>query len=125
MKISEVVTILDAKVILGHENLDREVLCACGADLMSDVMAFVKEEVVLLTGLNNIQVIRTADIMDIKVIVFVRGKRPNGEMIALAAQKDIVLLSTSTSLFISSGKLYQAGLTGAGVRRIEDFDGES
>ena len=121
MNISEVASVLDASVIWGHEKLDREVHSACGADLMSDVMAFVKDDVVLLTGLNNIQVIRTADIMDIHVIVFVRGKKPNGEMIALAAQKDIILLSTDNSLFISSGKLYKAGLTGAGVRPIDDF----
>ncbi|MBN2510088.1 MAG: hypothetical protein JXB03_07420 [Spirochaetales bacterium] len=124
MKIAEVVSILDARVIYGHDKLEREVFCACGADLMSDVMAFVKDDVVLLTGLNNIQVIRTADIMDISVIVFVRGKMPSGEMIALAAQKDMILLSTANSLFISSGKLYKAGLTGAGVRPIEAFDQE-
>ncbi|KNY27024.1 hypothetical protein Bccel_2289 [Pseudobacteroides cellulosolvens ATCC 35603 = DSM 2933] len=74
MKIKEISTVLEAAIIAGEQNRDIEIDSACGADLMSDVMAFVKENVVLLTGLINLQVVRTAEMMDIKVIVFVRAK---------------------------------------------------
>ena len=74
MKVREIIDILDAEILTGEENLDMEIKSACGADLMSDVMAYVKENVVLLTGLVNPQVIRTAEMMDISVVVFVRGK---------------------------------------------------
>lgn len=98
--------------------MDLEVFSACGSDLMSDVMAFVKEQVLLLTGLINIQVIRTANLMDIGCICFVRGKKPTQEMITMAEEQNIILLSTKLPLFIACGKLYNAGLTGGGVRNI-------
>ena len=121
MTVSTLANLLQATIHTGENLLNLEIKCACGADLMSDVMAFVKEEVVLLTGLTNLQAIRTAEIMDIRVIVFVRGKKPDREMIELAKEKNMALLSTDSSLFISCGKLYKAGLTGAGVRPIQDF----
>ena len=85
---------------------------------MSDVMAFVKEQVLLLTGLINVQVIRTANLMDIGAICFVRGKQPSEEMISMAKELGIILLSTKLPLFPACGKLYSAGLTGYGVREI-------
>jgi hypothetical protein len=81
-------------------------------------MAFVKDRVVLLTGLVNPQCIRTADLLDIKVIVFVRGKSPSAEMIAMAKENRMVLLSTRYSMFLACGRLYEAGLKGGGVREI-------
>ena len=114
MKISKISTVLEAAVLTGQENLDVEIYSACGADLMSDVMAFVKENVVLLTGLINPQVVRTAEMMDIKAIVFVRGKNPSQEIIDLANEKGITILTTKYSMFIASGKLYEAGITGRG-----------
>lgn len=75
MKIKEIVSILDADILCGEEHLENEVHSACGADMMSDVLAFVKEQAVLLTGLINPQVVRTAEMMDMRCIVFVRGKR--------------------------------------------------
>lgn len=112
MKVSEIVKILDGQVICGEEFLDREVLKACGSDMMSDVLAFVKEQAVLLTGLVNPQVVRTAEMMDMQCIVFVRGKMPDKEMIELAEDRDIVLIATKLEMFASCGRLYMNGLRG-------------
>lgn len=110
MKLSEVKSILDAKVLAGEELLEREVASACGSDLMSDVLAFVKDRALLLTGLINPQVIRTAEMMDIETIVFVRGKEPEESIINMAKCKDIVLLSTKYPQYIACGLLYSNGL---------------
>ncbi len=110
MKVSKVKELLDAVVDVGADKLDMEVKTACGSDMMSDVLAFVKEEGLLLTGLVNPQVVRTAEMMDIKVIVFVRGKVPSAEMIALAEERGMVLLRTQKPMYVACGELYQAGL---------------
>jgi predicted transcriptional regulator len=115
MKVEEILKILDAELVTGEENLSLEIHSACGSDLMSDVMAYVKENVILLTGLVNPQVVRTAEMMDIKVIVFVRGKNPGPAIVDLAKEKGITLLATRHPMFIACGKLYCAGVTGRGV----------
>lgn len=115
MKLTELAQIIDARFLVECGNCDLEVSSACGADLMSDVMAFVKENVVLLTGLVNPQVIRTAEMMDIKAVIFVRGKNPGQAILDLAAEKGISVLATNHPMFIACGKLYSAGLTGRGV----------
>ncbi len=118
MKISQVKEILDAKVYAGEEFLDMEIKEACGSDLMSDVLAFVKEKALLLTGLQNLQVLRTAEMMDIEAVVFVRGKVPSQEIIDFASSRGMVLLTTELPMFISCGLLYSNGLCGrkAGVK---------
>ena len=83
MTLGEVKTILDAQLLCGEELLEQEVHTACGSDLMSDVLAFVKDQAVLLTGLMNQQVVRTAEMMDILCIIFVRGKEPAPEVVEL------------------------------------------
>jgi predicted transcriptional regulator len=118
MTVREIVKILDAKVFIGEKDIDLEVQAACGADLMSDVMAFVKDRVVLLTGLVNPQALRTADLLDIRVIVFVRGKKPTDDLLEMAVESGMILLSTKYSMFLACGKLYEAGLRGGGVREI-------
>ncbi len=110
MKVSEVKKLLDAVVETGETMMDMEVKTACGSDMMSDVLAFVKEEGILLTGLVNPQVVRTAEMMDIKVIVFVRGKVPSAEMIALAEERGMVLMRTQKPMYVACGELYTAGL---------------
>ncbi|MCX7921643.1 MAG: DRTGG domain-containing protein [Clostridia bacterium] len=115
MKVREIIEILDAELLSGSENLDLEIYSACGADLMSDVMAYVKENVLLLTGLVNPQVVRTAEMMDIKVIAFVRGKNPVQNILDLAKDKGITVIATKHPMFIACGKLYSAGITGRGV----------
>jgi predicted transcriptional regulator len=118
MTIRRLAEILDARISTGGDQLDLEVSAACGADLMSDVMAFVKEKVVLLTGLVNPQAIRTADLLDIRVVVLVRGKSPTEDIVAMARENNMVLLSTKYSMFLACGRLYEAGLRNGGIREI-------
>ena len=112
MTVLQLKEILSAELLCGGDHLDREVHTACGSDMMSDVLAFVKEQAVLLTGLVNPQVVRTAEMMDMKVRVFVRGKVPGDAILDLARELDIVVLKTELEMFTSCGKLYQAGLRG-------------
>ena len=116
MKVSEIMKVLDAELVYGEEFLDREVQSACGSDMMSDVLAYVKEQAVLLTGLVNPQVVRTAEMMDMKCIVFVRGKSPDLGMIDLAEENGIPLLKTKREMFTSCGILYENGLRGGAHR---------
>ena len=112
MTISDVVTILDARVLSGEESLNSEVTSACGSDLMSDVLAFVKEKTVLITGLTNIHVIRTAEMLDIHCIVFARGKVPGEDLLSEARELGIVVLTTKHTSYTTCGLLYQAGIRG-------------
>ncbi len=110
MKLHEVKEILSAAVLTGENELEREVYSAWGCDLMSDVLAFVSDQALLLTGLVNPQVVRTAEMMDMKAIVFVRGKSPTEEIIELAKDAGIVVMATDMPLYLSCGKLYSSGL---------------
>ncbi len=110
MEISQVAEILQAEVLTCTDFLDEEVCTACGSDMMSDVLAFVKHQGLLLTGLMNPQVIRTAMMMDMNCIVFVRGKMPSEEMQLFAENSGIIMMTTQLSMFESCGKLYEAGL---------------
>ncbi len=112
MTVNEIKNLLDAHILCGENYMDREVHSACGSDMMSDVLAFVKEQSVLLTGLCNPQSVRTAEMMDIVCIVFVRGKMPDRSIIELAEEREIVLLSTSLRMFPACGILYENGLRG-------------
>ena len=112
MKIREIVETLNAKVYSCPEMMDEEVITACGSDMMSDVLAFVKDQSVLLTGLVNSQVIRTAEMMDMVCIVFVRGKTPSAEMLELAKERDLVVMSSGYRMFTACGLLYDNGLKG-------------
>jgi len=118
MTIVEAVRILEGQFYWGEDRSNVEVASACGADLMSDVMAFVKEKVLLLTGLVNPQVIRTAELLDIRCVLFVRGKTPSRDMIEMAEEAEIILAGTKLSMFLACGKLYEAGLKTGGTRPI-------
>jgi len=112
MRLKEVKEILNAEVMIGEEKLEEEVFTACGADLMSDVLASRDEKAVLLTGLTNVQVIRTAEVVgDIKCIVFVRGKNPGEDILELAKKAGLVIMKTKYPLYIACGLLYSNGLT--------------
>jgi predicted transcriptional regulator len=115
MKIREIAKLLEADVLCGEELLDGEVHSACGCDMMSDVLAFVKEQAVLLTGLCNPQVVRTAEMMDMRCIVFVRGKMPSADIVALAEESGIVVLASNERMYVACGKLYCNGLSGGSV----------
>ena len=110
MKLLEVQLLLGASQIWGQHCLDREVATACGADLMSDVLAFTKDGALLLTGLTNPQVIRTADVGGLSAIIFVRGKVPSPEAIDMARVLDIPLFSTPQTLFEACGILFTKGM---------------
>ena len=110
MKISMIKELLEAEVVCGEELLGNHVYSACGSDLMSDVLAYVKDQAVLLTGLINSQVIRTAMMMDMVCVVFVRSKEPTEEMLQLASENGIVILSTDKRLYEACGLLYANGL---------------
>lgn len=116
MTIQDVRDILQAEMLTGEELLGKEVHSACGADMMSDVLAFVKDQSVLLTGLINPQVVRTAEMMDIVCIVFVRGKEPDADVVKLAEERGIVLMKTERRMFTACGRLYEKGLRG-GTKR--------
>lgn len=94
----------------------------CGADLMSDVLAFSQPGTLLLTGLTNPQVVRTAEMADVKAIVFVRGKQPPSETVALAREKGIPLLATRFTLYESCGRLFAQGLPSCGVFNLTHGD---
>ena len=117
MKIETMIKLLDATVLSCEENVDRHVYSACGCDLMSDVLAYVKDQAVLLTGLVNPQVIRTAVMMDMICIVFVRSKKPTEEMLELAKESGIVIMTTDKPLYEACGMLYSEGLIGNKTRK--------
>ena len=112
MTVEDVRRILKADLVCGESQLQTEVHNACGSDMMSDVLAFVKDQSVLLTGLVNPQVVRTAEMMDMVCVVFVRGKEPSPEMIALADERHMVLMKSPLRMFTACGLLYSEGLSG-------------
>jgi predicted transcriptional regulator len=115
MKLGEVLEITEGKVISKNVDLNQEVQMGCGSDLMSDVLAFTHEGTLLMSGLTNPQVVRTAEMADIKAIVFVRGKIPPAETIALAEEKGIPLLASKYTMFETCGRVFAAGLPGCGL----------
>ena len=115
MTLAEVLSAIEGKVISPGADLSQEIVMACGADLMSDVLAFTHAGTLLLTGLTNPQVVRTAEMAGIVAIVFVRGKLPPAETITLAQEKGIPLLASRYTMYESCGRLYQTGLAGCGL----------
>lgn len=112
MTIRELQKLLDADILFGDELLDLDTKFAFSADMMSDVLAFAEQCSVLITGLCNPQVVRTAEMLDIACIIFVHGKMPDEHIIALAREKKMVILSTAHFMFTTCGILYEHGLRG-------------
>ena len=110
MKLSEVVELLNAKVITCGEHLDREVKFGFASDLLSDVLTVDIDNLLLLTGMANLQAIRTAEMAEIKCVAFVRDKKMTPEMIELASENNIVTLETPFSMFHSVAILHDNGL---------------
>jgi predicted transcriptional regulator len=109
--------ILDAKCLVGRKQLNMEVGTAFSADLLSDVLAFAKAGSLLLTGLTNPQIVRTASILDIAAIILVRGKIAPDETLRMADELEIPMLSTRYILFETSGRLFMNGIRGC-VERV-------
>ena len=118
MQIQTIADLLDAKILCGNDRLDGTVNSACGCDMMSDVLAFVKDHSLLLTGLVNTQVVRTAEMMDMRCIAFVRGKEPSEEIVELANDSGIVLMKTNYRMYTACGILYAAGLRSEGCDQV-------
>ena len=110
MDLVTVKEILEAEMLCGEEFSGIEIKSACGADLLSDVLAFTQAGALLLTGLTNPQVIRTAELTDISAVCFVRGKKPGSDIIRLSKEKNIPLLSTHMLMYEACGKLFLKGL---------------
>ncbi len=112
MRIKDIVKLVEGKVIAGSYDDKTDIEYCYSCDLMSDVLAYVENHVVLITGLVHPQVIRTAEMLDIKVVIIVRGKTPNEEVIKMAESRNIVLVSTKMAMFTASGILFNNGLKG-------------
>lgn len=118
MKLREVLELIEGNVISENVDLDQEVQMGCGADLMSDVLSFTHDGTLLMSGLTNPQVVRTADMAGIRAIVFVRGKLPPPETISLAEEKGIPLLASKYTMFETCGRVYRAGLPSCGLFEV-------
>ena len=117
MELKEIRDVLGAEVLCGEDCLGKEVKKACGSDLMSVVLSFVKSDSLLLTSLTNSQVVRTAEMAEIGAICFVNNERPREETIKLADEKKIPLLATKQLMYECCGQLYKKGLSGT-----DDFE---
>ena len=117
MTIADVKRILEAEVLVGEDRMDQRVDTACGSDLMSDVLAFVKDKTVLITGLINPHMVRTSEMLDITCIVFSRGKKPSEEILEMAAENGMTVLSTPMTTYTACGELYIHGLPGTKRRK--------
>jgi len=110
MKIKQLIELVEGEVLTTGLDLNRDIRGGCGADLMSDVLAYISPDAVLLTGLCSAQVVRTAQMADISAIVFVRGKRPSQDTVELANREGIPLITSRHGMFELCGRLYKADL---------------
>ena len=111
MKVEQFIDLLSAECVTEQIDTDKEYDCAFASDLMSDVLALASNTTVFITGLNNPQAIRTAEMLDITLIILVRGKKPSKESLAIANETNITILTTDLIMFVACGKLYGAGLS--------------
>ena len=115
MTIAQIISLLEATSLSDTPDLEHTIESVCGSDMMSDVLAFSKDHSVLLTGLCNPQVIRTAEMLDIVCLIFVRGKKPDQTILDMAKERDLIVMETGHRMFSSCGMLYQAGLGGGAI----------
>lgn len=110
MKVSEIVKLLDGNILCGEDRSEYTIEVAFASDLMSDVLTLKNDHVLLITGLNNMQTIRTAEMSDINCIILARNKRASEDMIALARENEMILIECRYSVFKTCGLLFQAGV---------------
>lgn len=115
MTVQDMIKILHARVLVGEDKLDTPVFTACCSDLMSDVLAFVNEKTVLITGLTNPHVVRTSEMLDLKCLVFARGKVPTNDILERAGEQGLIVLTTRETAFTACGLLYAGGLRGVPI----------
>ncbi|MBU4486041.1 MAG: hypothetical protein KKD38_03860 [Candidatus Delongbacteria bacterium] len=121
MKLKEIKEILNAEVLTGEYDTEMEIEIGCSSDLMSDILAFAKPGVILVTSLTNIQVINTANMADIKAVCFVMGKIPGANIINLAKKDGIVVFQTKLTTFECCGLLYKNGLKSCSYSTFDEF----
>ena len=117
MKLLDIIEALDGKLLTGDEFLEKDIATCGASDLMSDILAGLSEGCILLTGLTTVQVIRTAMVANVGGVVFVRGKTPPAEVVELAEDNQLPLISSPYSMFVSCGRLHASELTGLDGRR--------
>ena len=122
MTFGDMVKVLHAKVLCGEEKLELPAKTACCSDLMSDVLAFVNEKTVLITGLTNPHVLRTSEMLDLKCLVFARGKVPTADMLETAKEQELIVMTTPETAFTTCGLLYEAGLRGVPIEWPQEDD---
>lgn len=110
MQVNQICELLEATIICGHENSTTTIERGYSSDLMSDVLTLDTDHLLLITGLCNLQTIRTSEMADIKFIVFVRNKKVNDDMLALAKENNMCILESPFTMFKASGLLFQSGL---------------
>lgn len=110
MLLRDLILIIDGTLVTNSTDMNRVIKGGFGADLMSDVLASIQPEAVLLTGLCNPQVVRTAQMADVAAVVLVRGKNPPAETIRLANEENVPIVSTPYGMFEVCGRLHNAGL---------------
>lgn len=113
MILRDILSTVNGRLLSPQANLSADIDYGAAADLMSDVLAFTKPNAVLLTGLINSQVIRTAEMADVGAVVFVRGKMPAQDTLNLAEERGIPLAVCDYTMFEACGRLFQAGLRGS------------
>ena len=121
MTVKDIAAILDARFLCCEEEGERQIVSAFASDMMSDVLAFVSEDTLLLTGLINSQSVRTAEMLDLPALVFVRGKNPHQDAVERARMIDLPALTTQLTMYEACGRLFAAGIAPVA---IEDYDGE-
>ena len=126
MTLFEVKEILQAKLLTNDSNLSKHIHSACASDMMSDVLAFTEPEALVITGLANQQTLRTVEIADAVAVLFVRGKCPEQEVISLANEKKIPLMTTNFCMHDACGLLFNKGLFGVTekVKKLQNKNGE-
>ncbi|MGA2667869.1 MAG: DRTGG domain-containing protein [Ignavibacteria bacterium] len=124
MNLKEIKEILNCRNLSDESLLDTEIDFCIAADLMSDVLRFARTGSLLLTGITNNQVLQVAEIMDLRGIIFVRGKEPDKEIIAQAKERKLPLLITENLLFDACGILFSRGLKG-GKTRLQEKNGST
>jgi predicted transcriptional regulator len=112
MKLTDIARTLEGRILVGEDQLDKTIHTCAASDLMSDILAGLSEGSLLLTGLTTVQVIRTAIVASVSAVVFVRGKQPPQEVVALASEQGLPLITTPRSMFVSCGRLHACNLTG-------------
>lgn len=110
MKLKEIIQLTNARLVTGNDTETDEIVKAFSSDLMSDALTLDADHILLISGLANVQLIRTAEMADVAAVLLARGKKASPEMIEMADRAGLIILETPFSLFRASGVLYANGM---------------